>query len=504
MPAPQNTTKLANSGVANAPLYRQVMGVVTASMQSGTLRPGDRLPSLRKMSEAVGVSIPTVQQAYVELERQRRIESRPRRGFFVRQVAELPLVKAAPKALARPSHFGSLPLVQRVFAGIDRTDLVPLGIANPTMVRPATKALNRAMRRVMPGLGERMINYSATLGEPRLRRQLAYYFLDSVGVQIDPDSICIANGGQEALLLALSAVAAPGDIIAVESPTYHGMLELIDSLGMLALEIETCPEEGINRAALEAALKKHEIKACLFCTTLNNPLGVTMPENDRREMLGLLGQHNTVLIEDDVYGELRFDGRRPVPSQFLTQRPRAVDDQVKSKRNSAPCEVVTCGSFSKTVAPGYRIGWVLCGSFHRDISRLKRSFSCTSGLLPQLTLAELVASGDYSRHLVQLRAALQRNAERMSCLIENAFPAGTRVSKPHGGGVLWVEMPGDVDSEVLFERAIEAGVSTAPGAIFSPGDRYRSFLRLGFGHPWDEATERALVWLGREVGRLAD
>lgn len=478
------------------PLYQQVMRVVSEGIASGTLRPGDRLPSLRRMSDTTGVSIPTVQHAYVELERQRHIEPRPRSGFFVRRANTLPLVRTAPSGRSRPARYRSLPLVQRVFEGIDRADLTPLGIANPSMVKPATKTLNRSMRRVMPRLGERSTNYSATLGEPTLRRQLAYYFLDTVGAQIDPDAICITNGCQEALLLALKAVSSPGDVIAVESPTYHGILELIDSLGLLALEVETCPKKGINLDAMEAILKQQKVRACLFATTLNNPLGVTMPEADRVALVRLLARHGTLLIEDDVYGELRFDGQRPVPSQFLRLRSRR-----SSKEGGRAFEdnVVTCGSFSKTIAPGFRIGWVLCGRFQRQIARLKRSFSCSSGMLSQLTLADVLASGDYARHLVQVRAALQRNAERMSALIEQHFPANTRISKPQGGSVLWVAMPRGVDSEELFDSAISAAISIAPGGIFSPGKRFSNFIRLGFGHPWDEATEEAIAWLGREV-----
>ncbi len=477
------------------PLYRQVMEVVAQSISSGALRPGDRLPSLRKMSSSTGVSIPTVQQAYVELERHRRVESRPRSGFFVRHVAELPLVRAAPRGSRGPARYRSVPLVQRVYEAIDRADLVPLGIANPTMARPATKALGRCMRRVMSRQGERTINYPPTLGEPVLKRQLAFYLLDSVGAQIDPDSICITNGAQEALALALQAVACTGDVVAVESPTYHGMLELIDSLGMYALEIETCPEDGISLRALERALAGRKVKVCLFATTLNNPLGVSMPQANRAQMLELLARHQTTLIEDDVYGELRFDGQRAVPSQFLRSG--------RTPSTHPGPDVLTCGSFSKTVAPGYRVGWVISAR-HRDaIARLKRSHSCGSPALPQLTLADMLASGDYARHLIQLRLALGQNAALMTSQVEAHFPAGTRISKPRGGGVLWVELPEGLDSEDLFERAIDAGVSIAPGGIFSPGKRYSNFVRLGFGHVWDEATDRALLWLGGEVSRLA-
>jgi DNA-binding transcriptional MocR family regulator len=333
---------------------------------------------------------------------------------------------------------------------------------------------------------ERSLAYAPNLGEPGLRRQIAYRYLDTVGSNVDPDSICITNGGQEALSLALATVARRGDVIAVESPTYHGQLELIESLGMLAIEVETCPEEGVELDALRKTLDAHPVKVCMFSTTLSNPLGASMPDAKRKQLIELLDEREVVLIEDDVYGELLFDGRRPAPAEF----------------HSSSGRVLTCGSFSKTAAPGYRIGWLLTGRYHDEIVRLKRSFSCSSGLLQQMTLAEFVASGDYDRHLKILRQVLQCNARRMTAAVASYFPPETRTSKPVGGCVLWLELPDAVDSEKLFDKAIADGISIAPGSIFSPCNRYRNFIRLSFGHPWGEETDLALRHLGQTVREL--
>jgi len=465
-------------------LYRQVIDVIGEKIETGALRPGDRLPSLRKMSRTAGVSIPTVRQAYVELERQRRVEARPKSGFFVRHRTKAPLVRPTQTDKCSPSPLCCRPLMERVYDAINRPELVPLGIANPSMAKPAAKALHRTMKRVMSRAEERSIGYASTLGELALRRQIAYHYLDSVGSQVLPEQVCITNGGQEALLLALRAVAAPGDVVAVETPTYHGLLELIDSLGMLAIEVETCPEEGVVLSALERTLQTHPVKACLFSTTLGNPLGVTMPECDRRSLVDMLARFDVPLIEDDVYGDLRFDGQRPVPAQFLGSK----------------CRVLTCGSFSKTVAPGYRVGWVVARDDIHEITRLKRAFSCSSGLLQQLTLSEFMATGDYARHIKALVPVLQQNADRMSALIAESFPVGTRMSRPVGGSVLWVELPLSVDAEVLFDDAMAAGISIMPGHIFAPSPAYRNFIRLSFGHPWAAKTEEALRWLGQRAG----
>lgn len=468
-------------------LYRQVIDLIAGNIEAGTLQPGDRLPSLRRMSARTGVSIPTVRQAYVELERQRRVESRPQSGFYVRGYTPNEIVRPSPRRTARPVPVSRQSLMERVYEGIHRPNALPLGIANPSMARSPAKALHRIMKRVMARAEERGLAYAPTQGEPELRRQIAYRYLDTVGGKVGPESICVTNGGQEALSLALAAVARKGDIVAVESPTYHGQLELIESLGMLAIEIETCPEAGVELAALEKTLDAHPVKVCMFSTTLSNPLGASMPDEKRRELVAMLEKRRVALIEDDVYGELLFDGPRPHPAAF----------------HSKSGAVLTCGSFSKTAAPGYRIGWLMPGRYGDEVGRLKRSLSCSSGLLQQLTLAEFIATGDYDRHLKKLRPVLKLNAERMRAGVAEHFPCATRTSDPVGGSVLWLELPRAVDGETLFDRAIADGISIAPGSIFSPCSRYRNFIRLSYGHPWTPDLEKGLSALGGMVAELA-
>lgn len=471
-------------------LYQQVVDRVLAHIENGTLRPGDRLPSLRRMSQAAGVSVPTVRQAYVELERQRRIEARPQSGFYVRHLARNALVQpgggATPAGLPEPCVLHCRDLMARVYDSIHRQDMVPLGIANPTMARPATKALQRTMKRVITREQNHALEYAPMLGHPTLRRAIAHHYFDTLGAHIDPQDICITNGAQEGLMLALKAATSPGDLVAVESPTYHGVLELIDGLGLLAVEVDTCAESGVMLDHLRTLLAEHPIRACVFSTTLQSPLGVSMDGAERAQLLALLNEHEVTLIEDDVYGELRFDGQRPRPAQFATP-------------SSA---VITCGSFSKTVAPGYRIGWVVMGHYADRISRFKRAFSCSSGLLAQLTLAEFLASGDYQRHLTALRPVLCCHAQRMSALVGEHFPAQTRISQPVGGCVLWLELPDGVSGATLFDQALEAGISLLPGQLCSPSGRYEHFIRLSYGHPWSEQTEAAVRWLGETVSAM--
>ncbi len=466
-------------------LYSQVVDLVSEQVRSGALRPGDRLPSLRRMSDMLELSIPTVRQAYLELERHGRVEARPKSGYFVQALRQNRLVKVGCKT-CKPMKVSCRKLIDRVYDGIHTPGVLPLGIANPCMAAPAVKTLHRAMKRVMSRAEERALGYAPTNGDPGLKRQIAYRYLN-LGGGVDPAEVIVTNGGQEALAIALQSVASRGDIVAIESPAYTGMLELIESLGMLALEIETCPVNGVNLAALERALGTHDIQACMFSASVNNPLGCVTSDAYRQRLVELLESHEVPLIEDDVYGELVFEGPRPKPAQFFSRKG----------------QVLTCGSFSKTVAPGYRVGWLLPGNYLESAQKLKRAISCCSGLLSQLTLSEHLASGDYDRHLKRLIPVLKQNAQRMSAAVERSFPADTGISDPKGGSVLWLELPGNVDSELLFDRAIEENISIMPGDVFAAGRRYRNFIRLSFGHPWSDQIDAGIDRLGGLVHELA-
>ena len=429
------------------------------------------------MSSKLDVSVPTVRQAYLELERRGRIEARPKSGYFIQPQRQARLVKVGCKN-CKPMEVSCRQLIDRVYDGIHKPGVLPLGIANPCMASPATKTLHRAMKRVMSRAEDRSLSYAPTGGEPGLKRQIAYRYLNQGGA-VDPAEIIVTNGGQEALAIAIQSVASTGDVIAIESPAYQGMLELIESLGMLALEIETCPLDGVNLEALERALNTHPVQACMFSSSVNNPLGCVSSDEHRQQMVELLEGHDVPLIEDDVYGELVFDGTRLKPAQFFSRKG----------------QVLTCSSFSKTAAPGYRVGWLLPGNYVGIANKLKRAISSSSGLLTQLTLSEYLASGDYDRHLKRLVPVLKQNAARMTAAVEANFPANTGISAPKGGSVLWLELARSVDADKLFDAALDENISIMPGDVFAAGRRYRNFIRASYGHPWSDAMDQGIETL---------
>jgi len=461
-------------------LYQQVINLVRQMRDQGLLQPGQKLPSLRSLATKLSVSVPTVKQGYEELERLGEISARPKSGYYLSVVQA---TNSAPRR-ARLSN-KAVPvkrqsLIEQVYEAIHTPGVLPLGIANPVAAHSSEKTLARTMRRVMNQAGQTAINYGPMDGFAPLKRQLALRYLD-FGVPVDPAELVITNGAQEALAIALQCVAEPGDIIAVESPCYFGILELIESLGMMAFEIPLCPDDGIWLDDLSATLEQQTIKACIFSTAISNPIGSLMPEDNRKKLVALLESYNVPLIEDDVYSDLYFTEKRAIPAQAYSQKK----------------QVITCASFSKTAAPGYRIGWMIAPKYIEKAKRIKRALSCSSSLINQWTLSEFIASGDYERNVQQLRRTLMINRDRMIASVKQEFPPNTRISCPRGGGVLWIELPSGQDAVELFYKALNEKISIAPGAIFSPSNKYSRCFRISYGLPWSDEVEKAIKTLGQ-------
>ncbi len=464
-------------------LYQQVIEYVERQEKNGALRAGDKLPSLRKLSKQFEISVPTVKQAYIELERQGTISARPQSGYYLKaKQARTLLPMRAKWACCEPVEVSCRSLIEQVYDAVHLPDTVALGISNPICAHPPDKALARLMRSVISRVSEKAVSYGPANGDPKLRLNLAFRYQDQ-GVDVNHEDIIISSGAQEALSIALQCVAERGDIIAVESPCYFGLIELVESLGMKVLEVYTCTEDGVCITELEKVLQQHPVKACLFSTAINNPLGSMMTNEQRQAMVTLLESLDIPLIEDEVYSDLYFTEQRPVSAQLYSEKGL----------------VLTCSSFSKTAAPGYRVGWLLPGKFEEKAKRIKRAQSCSTSMLPQWTLTDYLMSGEYDRHLQLLRKTLRYNCERMRALIAEYFPKESCISKPQGGSVLWIRCRSHVDTSMLFSSAIAQGVSFAPGQIFSPSGKYKNFMRISYGVQWCDKIEKAVATLGKLV-----
>ena len=472
---------------ARSILYQQLAGELQDAITRGQLRPGERLPSVRATCKERGVSPATVFQAYGLLEAQGLIEARPRSGYFVRarrrlRGAQPTAAPAVPQATEVKVSDLSLQLLQAV----QDEALVPLGSAFPAShlfpFDELARCGARAMRRVRPG----QITSAAAAGDERLRYALQRrYALHGVALQADEP--IVTNGAMEALNLCLQAVTRPGDLVVVESPTFYAALQVLDRLGLRALEVRTDPAQGVDLKALEALLDAHPVAACWCMTSFQNPLGALMADARKRALVDLLTRRGVPLIEDDVYAELYGGHQRPRPAKAF----------------DTDGWVLHCGSFSKSLAPGYRVGWAAAGRFGTQVLRLKTMSSLASSLPPQLALAEFLAQGGFDRHLRGLREALTAQREQAQHLVARHFPAGTRVTRPTGGYFLWIELPRRVDTLMLYQRALAEGISTAPGLLFSGDGRFMHHLRLNVGHPGDTRFAPAVQRLGELAGEMA-
>ena len=463
---------------SNKNLYEQVAERIRSLIVEGTLQPGSRIPSVRKLHGQLSVSISTVLEAYRLLEDQGWIEVRPQSGYFVKRRLSLP-DEPHQSALPKPNFPVDISLAFRISAAMRDAQNVRLGAAVPGVELLPTAALNRLMGQVIRAQPEVAHSYYASHGCEQLRHEVAKRLMDA-GCSLTPGEIVITNGTTEALYLCLKAITKPGDTVAIESPTYYGLLEILASLHLKALELPTHPKEGLCLEHLEAALQVQPIAAVALVSNFSNPLGSCMSASSKKQLVALLERYNLPLIEDDIYGELYFEGNRP-------KAIKAFDTQGL---------VLYCASVSKTLSPGLRVGWTVPGRYQIKVEQLKMAMNWMNAIAPQLTVAAFFANGGSSSHLRHLRRAYQSQIARMTQAICEYFPAETKLTRPLGGYVLWLELPTEFDAMVLYEDALAHQISVAPGNMFSPSGNYRNCLRLNAGLPWSSEIDLAMQTLG--------
>ncbi|MGC3996374.1 MAG: PLP-dependent aminotransferase family protein [Anaeromyxobacter sp.] len=476
----------AAAAAPHTPLYEQIARRYAAAIEKGTFAPGERFPSVRRLAAEERASVSTILQAVAQLELLGLLEARPRSGHFVRLRARPPAPRpVAPPASAAVSHVEVAELVARVYHAARDPSLVHLGHALPDPALLPTRALARATasaaRRPEGG-----VRYEMPPGLLELRRAVARRAL-TWGCVLSEDDLVITSGATEAIHLALLACTQPGEAVAVESPAYYGTLQTLEALGLRVIEVPCRPESGMDLDELQRRIDRHDARAVLAVPTFSNPLGSCMPDEAKQRLVKLVSARGIPLIEDDVYGELAF----------APARPRA------AKAFDTDGSVMLCGSFSKTLAAGYRVGYAAPGRWRERLELLKFSLNVATPTLPQQAIARFLVGGGYDRHLRSLRDHLARTTARTAAAVAESFPAGTRVSHPSGGCFLWVELPAQVDALELHARAHDAGVSIAPGPLFSPTQGHRSCIRLSCGAPWSDRIDAAVRLVGRLATRLA-
>lgn len=467
-------------------LYLQVAEGLEKMIDQEILKIGDKLPSVRILSEEYGISMGTAFQAYYYLEGKGLIEARPKSGYYVRfNFRRMPALPGISEPESMTSEVSVREMITTVFSNITADDLVNFSIAAPpTHLLPAAR-LNKSLVFAIRNTRHHGIQYENIQGCAELRRQLVKQAFNWGG-KYSEEQIVVTAGCMEALVMCLKAVTKPGDTVAIENPTYFGIFQVIESLGLKVLEIPADPVTGIDPSQLEAAIKKFTISACVFVTNFSNPLGACMPEEKKKTLVELITRYRIPLIEDDIYGELYFGRHRPKTCKTFDKEGY----------------VLYCSSLSKSLAPGYRIGWAIPGRFTEEVVRLKLMHTVTGTTITQHAIAHFLSIGRYEYHLKKLRKVLHTQCLRYIQGIMQHFPAQTKVSRPQGGFVLWVELDKKLNAYLLYQEALKRQVAVAPGQLFSVQGLFSNCLRISYARPWDTETEEGLRVLGELIRKM--
>lgn len=461
--------------------YIEVADRIESLIANQILKVGDKLLSVRALSKEQGISLSTAFQAYYFLESKGLIEARPQSGYYVKfspeHVLELPKTCAPPDD-AIPVSVDEM--INSVYVDLNSNKILNFSMGAPaTKLLPAAK-LNKAVMHVLRESKTSCLHYEHIQGNPSLRKQIARQAFNWGGTPNEED-IIVTAGAVEAMSLCVKAITNPGDAIAIESPTYFAIFQVMESHGLKVVEIPTNPITGVDLDYLEMAIPKFDIKACLFVNNFNNPLGSLMPDENKKRLVDMLAKKEIPLIEDDIYGELYFGKTRPKTCKTFDKKGL----------------VLHCASFSKSLAPGYRIGYTIPGRFKEKVMQLKRMHTVSTNTLSQAAVADFLSNGRYELHLRHLRKELHTQSLRYIQAACEFLPEDTRLTRPQGGFTLWIEMNKRINAFKFHKRALKHNIGVAPGQIFSSQGRFENCIRISYGEPYDSKIEQGLETLGK-------
>ncbi|ELR73509.1 GntR family transcriptional regulator YdcR [Fulvivirga imtechensis AK7] len=460
-------------------LYHQLSTRFVEMISAGTLQPGDKLPSVRVLSKEQGVSQSTAFQCYIDLENKGLVESRPRSGYYVKfNPAQISGCTDTFVENPQPVHE-----IDDMITTVLQHSVIPnmthFSINAPSEAMLPLAKMKRSVHHVLNNYPQQALSYERPEGNEGLRKQIARLVFDA-GAQITPSEVIITNGCLEAINLALQATTNRGDRVAIESPTYYGIHQALINKGLEPVEIETHTHSGIDLQVLERHLVDDKIRVCVFVTNFGNPLGACVPEEKKKQLVQLIQRYNVKLIEVDIYGSLHFDDFRPKTC----------------KAYDTADHVILCSSVSKSLAPGYRVGWIIAGKEYRKVLHLKLNQSVASPTLTQAAVAHFMENGRYDLHIRALRKALYMQSLRYLKAIHDYFPDDVRVTQPKGGYVFWVSLKPGANTWDIYHEALKWGISFAPGQIFSKKYDFSNYMRISFGLPFTPAVDQALKTLG--------
>jgi DNA-binding transcriptional MocR family regulator len=470
----------------NDHLYMQIAAGLEKMIAEEVLHIGDKLPSVRVLSEEYGISMGTAFQAYYHLEGKGLIESRPKSGYYVRfNHKRFPGLPEMIPSDALSHDVSVKEMITSIYSDIASSDVINFALAVPDLsLLPAAK-ITKSVMYALRNSRDHCINYENTQGNMELRKQIAKLSFNWGG-KIKPDEVVITSGCLEAITLCLKAVTNHGDTVAVECPTYFGIYQAIENIGLKVVEISSDPVTGADLDCLVKAIRKYPIKACVFIPNFNNPMGSSMPEENKKKLVDIITKNNIPLIEDDIYGELYFGRNRPGTCKYYDTKGL----------------VMHCSSLSKSLSPGYRIGWTIPGKFTDQVKQVKRIHNISCPTITQAAMAHFLQHGRFEYHLKNLRKSLHTQSLRYMQAIIDHFPEDSKVSRPQGGFILWVELNKKINTFKLRTEAMKHRISIMPGRIFSVSCNYSNCIRISFGKPFTEETEYGLMMLGKLIRKM--
>jgi DNA-binding transcriptional MocR family regulator len=461
--------------------YMEVADRIETLIEKKILKVGDKLLSVRALSKEQGISLSTAFQAYYFLESKGLIEARPQSGYYVKfsreHILDMPKICEPPDD-AIPVSVDDM--INSVYVDLNSEKLLNFSMGAPAIELLPTAKLNKAVMHVLRESKTSCLHYEHIQGNAALRKQIARQAFNWGGTPSD-DDIIVTAGAVEAMSLCIKAITKPGDAIAIESPTYFAIFQVMESHGLKVVEIPTNPVTGVDLDYLETAIPKFDIKACLFVNNFNNPLGSCMPDENKKRLVDMLAKKDIPLIEDDIYGELYFGKTRPKTCKSFDKKGL----------------VLHCASFSKSLAPGFRIGWTIPGRFKEKVLRLKRMHTVSTNTLTQAAVADFLSNGRFELHLRHLRRALHTQSLRYLQAVSDFFPEDTCMTRPQGGFTLWIEMNKKINAYKFHKRALKHNIGIAPGQIFSSQGRFENCFRISYGNPWNNKIEQGIQTLGK-------
>ncbi len=463
-------------------VYQKLISELELKIKNRTYKTGEKLPSIRSLHRKMNVSISSVYKAYVELESMGLVEARPKSGYFINDKPSMELPEIVKnESVIREVNFSSI--VIATLKDLNDPNMIHLGSSTTSHELLPIKHLTRIIKSISAEKMKSLISYSLTDGDPELKRQLALHCIGSME-NLDLDDIVITNGCMEALTISLMLVAEKGDTVLIESPTHFGFLQLLKELGLNVVEVPVDPLTGIDLDEFKKVLRLKKIKASIIMSNFQNPTGALMPDDNKKRLVEIATESGVPVIEDNLLGELYYD----------TSRPFSLKEYDKQGN------VISCSSFSKTIAPGLRVGWLVTPKQFRDkILSIKSGISISSPNLNQHIMAEFLKSGAYNRFMRNLRGKLKKQSLLVSHAVQRYFPKGTRVSAPKGGSLLWIQLPGKINGMDLYKTAREKNISIIPGEVCSNSGRFKNYIRLGCGSLYNKDLEQGIKTLGDSI-----